>query len=405
MSEATNKLSSYTIFCGVILLGQKIRPAQPEGLLDWTTRLDQPQSFLQYLKKSYYKNFLANVAPETSPQNATNAHFTVTSFRDSPREATIVTQGKTIGLHIPYVDIFLFPDNVGIFSFRTNLNERDASYEIISSLINHLRQPLATIRFGSNELTVSEFIKQSTPSSIALREDWDEYMPQLKAYTIINDHSTSAFNESLDRILYELSHVLPIGASRESEFSPTEAYYHQIAGNAISIFNNWKAIALFDTFTRISCSYPDQYKAWEQEYFLIYVHGLYTKYQLYAFNSRLNAVATVSRKTKLLRDRFIEFVNDYHLAYISYKFHKELDRMEVKLERIHQAFGEKKSQQINQLLLVLSLLGIFSLVTDLSAWLTQMGLPAEVVYSPIVPIGLVGAILLAGYWIYKRRVG
>ena len=138
---------------------------------------------------------------------------------------------------------------------------------------------------------------------------------------------------------------------------------------------------------------------------------------MYSFNSKIKDVSAVNRQTKQLRTEFIEFVNDYHLAYVSYKFlpnllydrfnqgleiEKELERMEVKIDRIHEAVEEKKSNQMNKLLFFISLLSIISVLTDLSQWLNQMGVPERIIYAPTVPAIMIVIMIVIAYRIFKE---
>jgi hypothetical protein len=416
MTEMNHSLSFYTLFCGVILLDEQSNATLREKM-SWLNRIDHPQGFLEHISRGYYPNFLSNISPEAINEQAIK-HYTVPEFIASPRELSInLPSHNSLSVIIPYFDIYLFPDGVAIFAFKVHTHPEQATYQNLSIVLNHFRNPYSMLALDDENISVTDFIKKEISTLFTLREGWNKYIPQLKAYSIINDSSLSSFNDSLDHTLFEISHALPFGSSLDMAYSPSPEYYKEVMSNSISVFQNWKAIALFDTFTRISCSFEDTFKSWEHEYFLIYIHSLYTKFQLYSFNSKLKDVNVVDKQTTKIRNRFIEFVNDYHLAYISYKFlpnllfdnmnrsleiQKELDRMEVKIERIHETFQEKKSNQMNRLLLIISLLSILSVVADLSQWLIQMGIPEPWVYSPSVPFFLIGAITLLGFWLFKR---
>jgi len=417
MIETNHSLSFYTLFCGVILLDEQSYATQSEKV-SWLNRIEQPQRFLEHINRGYYPNFLSNISPEAINEQAIK-HYTVSAFIASPKMLSInLPQQNSVSVLIPYFDIYLFPDGVAIFAFKVHTHPEHATYQNLSIVLSHFRNPNSMLASGDENISVTDFIREEISILFTLREEWNKYIPQLKAYSIINDASLSSFNVSLDHTLFEISHALPSGSSSETAYSPSPEYYKEVMSNSISVFQNWKAIALFDTFTRISCSFEDTFKSWEHEYFLIYIHSLYTKFQLYSFNSKLKDVNVVDIQTTKIRNRFIEFVNDYHLAYISYKFlpnllydnmnrsleiQKELDRMEVKIERIHETFQEKKSNQMNRLLLIISLLSILSVVTDLSQWLVQMGIPEHRVYSPSVPFSLIGFIVLLGFWLFRRN--
>jgi hypothetical protein len=414
-TPANVQIKYYSLFCGVFLF-EESPVNMAKGVNDRLKRFGDKTNFLEYLKKNYYENYLSNILSDMSP--ATGArHLSITN---GAMPIALTANESTLQLVIPYIDVFLFQSGVGVFAIKVEIaNPQDATYFTIQSTIHQFRNPQSQVDWEAKKVSVVNFLKQQLERVLTLKGNWDQYIPQLKSYTIIEDFSSSVFTESLNRVLFELAHILPPNSSPQSTSSHSQEYYAQIQKeNTINIFSNWKAISLFDTFTRISCSYPDNFKTWERDYFLIYVHCLYTKFQLYHFNNELKDLVVVSQYTKKLKNRFIEFVNDYNLAYISYKFlpnlvyekinqsleiQKELDSMETKIGRIHESNQEKKSRQMNTLLLLISLLSILSVITDLSQWLTAMGLPEQIVYSPVVPFFLIGFLVIILVWIFKRR--
>lgn len=157
---------------------------------------------------------------------------------------------------------------------------------------------------------------------------------------------------------------------------------------------------------------------WELDYFHIYVHCLYSKFQLYYFNSQVTDLLQLSKQTHNVRDRFVEFVNDYSLPYISYKFlpnllytkmsaslevQKEQDAMERKIGRINEAYQNKKSKQLNSLLLVISVLSLASVLNDVSQWMINMGASELFVYNPVYILSSVCFLAAVGWLILRNR--
>jgi hypothetical protein len=254
-----------------------------------------------------------------------------------------------------------------------------------------------------------------------ISENWNCHLNQLKLYTIINDPIAKAFSDKEEALLFELSHLMPIGTIIGNlKDKPSAAYYKDVlAKNSISVYDNWRAISLLDSFTRISCDYPDTFKSWELEFLHVYIHCLYCKFQLYLFNSELTNLLEFNRRTHSVRNRFIEFVNDYSLPYIAYRFlpnllyekmtnaleiQKELDAMERKVGRLNEGYQNKKSQQLNRLLLIISVLSVASVLNDISEWLTNMGTPSGWVYNPI-SMGAAITVGAAAFWLVYRRRG
>ena len=160
-----------------------------------------------------------------------------------------------------------------------------------------------------------------------------------------------------------------------------EYYERQLSENKISIFKNWSALCLFDTFTRISLNYPDKFNSWENEQFNIYIHSLYLKFYMYLANTQISHITEVSGETQKIRDGFVQFINEYYMSHISYKWlaneihdklligldaKGELEKMEVKIKRINEYFREKRSKRLNRLLLTIALINIISVF--LNSW-------------------------------------
>lgn len=400
----------YSLFCGVFLYEKVINP---NSVSNWTVRLTNVEGFNQHLKRTYYDNYLSNIV--SGQHTSSVSHYTLNGFA---KENLTIELGQNVPEHItmPYFDIYLFKEGIGIFAFKAQLSS-EFNYEKISRCINHLRNPLSPIVYNQKSGTLIGLIGETLKKVVSLKSNWSEFITQLKTYTIIEDQDAGNFTAELDKTLFNLSHVLPVGTTQSSIYQPSEKYFDEVMEkNTISVFGNWKAIALFDTFTRISVQQTDSFKTWENDYFLIYVHCLYTKFQLYLLNNQLRDLLIVSNQTSTLKSKFIEFVNDYNLAYISYKFlpnllyekmtdsldtQKELEKMEIKVERINEAYQARKSQQLNRILLVISVFSVISVITDLTQWLAQLGASPGVVYS--VSLGLMAVSLISAFYLIKKR--
>jgi hypothetical protein len=411
-------LDYYTIFCGVFLYdNRKSGNTVPE----WTERIPNSRSFHDYLRQTYYQNYLSNIFTPGKDRDTYRliSHQTSQAQPGNPLKCKIAPDSE-VDIFIPYFDSYQFASGIGIFSFKIQLQNPDhISYLTISQIIGKIRQPLTQVSAGGNITTVQELIKAQLEQSYDLHTDWNRYVNQLKSYTIINDPNEKRFTSSLDNTLFEISHVMSVGTiSSGSKDSPTASYFESVmAANSISVYENWKAVSLLDSFTRISCDYPDRFQSWEFDYLHIYIYCIYCKFQLYYFNNQLTDLLQINRSSKKVRDNFVSFASDYSLPYISYRFlpnmlyermssaleiQKELAAMERKIERLNEGYQNKKSRQLSMLLLVISVLSLASVVNDISQWLTSMGAPSSWVYNPLSI--LVGASVLAisGWYIVRK---
>ena len=420
MASEKLDISFYTIFCGVFIYEGK----KNNGLCEpWTERIDA-KAFYNYIGRIYYDKYVNNIFKGAWKEggnkgNSFLEHNSIISFHTQPLKCETCSEEK-LTISIPYFDSFLFSDGIGIFCFKVEFAEgQQVSYQTISQLLGNLRNPQSILQMYGGQTTVNQFIQERLEIGHHIPQDWNRYFNQLKVYTMINDPSVKRFTEAEDNIIFELSHTMPIGTINAGvDDKPADSYYREILNtNSISIYDNWKAISLLDSFTRISCDYPDRFKTWELDYFHIYVHCLYSKFQLYYFNSQLTDLLQFNKKTQAIRDRFIEFVNDYSLPYISYKFlpnllyekmnssleiKKEQDAMEKKIDRLNEVYQNKKSKQLNTLLLIISILSLASVFNDLSQWLTNMGASEKLVYNPFSIFISIGILATIAWLIFRK---
>lgn len=267
-------------------------------------------------------------------------------------------------------------------------------------------------------ISLKDFLKNQILADLFLEDNWTVYNPQLKLYSQI-DLEDEIPEKEMDYILYDMGNVSVIGSAKGvGIFAPSESYLkEQLANNKISVFKNWSALALYDTFTRISTDFPDTFKSWEYDYFNLYIHCIYLKFFMYLTNSELSYVTIVDKRTEKIRNRFIEFINDYHHSHISYKFlpdllqdkmlysleiQSEIEKMETKIQRINKQFQEKREKSFNIALIVITLLSVFSVIYDLSEWTVRMGVEREFIYPvPGITSGIIMFLLI--YLIFKVK--
>ncbi len=436
ISPSTEINSFYVIISGLFRydihrIDQKVLAEQ---YTSWRHRIfsgDHKKTF-EYLKQSYYDSYLNNILPEVRYGESTPGrlnpkilnHLTLQEYlnnQDFLKGAGMVINKDTVlPFGVEYADLFLFPHDIGIFSLKISLDDpAGLNLGTVSDFLNKVRNLDAQIQYPDSEtyISVKEFLKQNFLNGLNLEKDLSAFNPQLKTYIQI-DLKEVITEEEMDHLLYDMGNVAPIGSSKGTGvFAPSESYFkEQVANNKISVFRNWSALALYDTFTRISMNFPDRFRSWEYDYFNLYIHCLYIKFFMYLTNSELSDVTVVSKRTEKIRDMFIEFINDYHHSHISYKFlpdllqdrlmfsleiQSEIERMETKIMRINEHFQERREKSFNIALIIITLLSVFSVLYDFSEWGVNLGISRDIMY-PYVTItnGLI--IFLLIYIIFRK---
>jgi len=320
----------------------------------WKNRIFEGNynSTFDYLNHCYYDSYLSNIFPEIrhdhSPIDKLNFaflnHLTLKKCKELPelfKNIAIKIGDKTILFNIDFIDLYLFPNEIGMFSIKFYFsNPEFLNLGTISDFLNRIRSLSTEISFNDNStISLKSFAETQILNSIEQNSDWDIYNPQLKSYIMI-DLADEFSQSELDSIL-----------------------------------------SLFDTFTRISMNFPDKFKSWELDFFHVYIHCLHIKFYLYSINTEISDVTNINKQTEKLRNNFIEFINDYHHTQISYKFlpdliqdklmysldiHAEISQMEIKIQRINQHFQEKREKTMNFVLVVITFLSVFSVIYDIS---------------------------------------
>jgi len=396
----------------------------------WQHRLSERQRepTRKHLLNSYYDSFLSNMYPEVlhaemfnsaSRANVLN-HFTDKQLIEKPTDYEAIhcelqDRLSDFSMKFSYIDVYLFPEQTGVFSINIVL-EGKPDLAQISNCMYLIRQPSVLLCINGEHKPLYNFIEDEIIKPINGASDWTAYNPQLKLFSLI-DIANNIDTGDLLAMLYDLGNVARLGtAAGNNEFSPSKTYYNDLIENhTISVYNNWAALALYDTFTRISINYPDTYRAWENEYFNIYVHCLHLKFYMYYTNSQLSDIINVSKRTKAIRNEFIAFLNKYQHIQISYKFlpdkikdrlfialdiPSETEHLEQKVQRINELSQEAKMESSNLILYIIALLGIVQSIVAFSDWFVKLGISDKFVYPngslffSVLLVSLIGAIFL-----------
>ena len=93
---------------------------------------------------------------------------------------------------------------------------------------------------------------------------------------------------NIDITLFEIGTVAPIGSYKADALNSSSSHYFEdiIKQNSLSIYNNWKCLSLFDTYTIVYCDCPEWLlNNWQNDYFgMIYISLLYKRFYLFRTN-------------------------------------------------------------------------------------------------------------------------
>ena len=332
-----------------------------------------------YLRSIYYESFINSLIPVYD--NETHSNFygeTYHLIKNIDKQYTLCDQrfyhSKFI-FDLQRVHIFGFPYNIFFLALEIEIPENTPLNDI--SLANSILRDIN--RYKELETTASEFIDQIQTLLKTLTGDMDAHYSKLlntgnkfKVFQILKMDDIS------DEPLFELGTLSPVGcvSDTSNNYSPSLRYFKNIINNnSISVFNNWKALALVDTFTVImkrDCNTTD---IWKSYYFrLIYIHVLYQKSLLFVLNKRFRSNNDRKCGKQLLQD-MKEQESRYAFSDISYNFlpqliYKSMDKgLEVVSERnkLHNILEQEAERQEAMASYKLSRVLIFlTIITSLS---------------------------------------
>lgn len=388
-----------------------------------------PDSF-EYYQKIYYQSYLNNLIP--------NNHSSVSPawLRLNKEKNEILKNNPTFNIQsilfsIEDVFIHLFEDIYGVFSIRIKLSKTSLTISDISNLINQFRgiveNKQANFHTESDNpiyYNTSNFIDQLIFNGSNQSINWQQFTPNLKTYLCVDLTCPPPSDEKeLNDLLYDLGSVAPIGSAKGSGdnliYQPSNDFYkHLINNHSISIFKNWKALCVLDTFTRISFNLWEHEKThamWEKEYFNLYAYCLFAKFYLFDINSTSTGINQKDRK------RFLDYIAKYNLSHISYKFiqnklyqkvmasleiEQEFNQLEQKIERINTLYTEEEAEKKELESTITNAIGfIIALIGIISIWQALDGIINNGISNSEIKSLLIIVLLFSlGYgWIKRKR--
>lgn len=200
---------------------------------------------------------------------------------------------------------------------------------------------------------------------------------KLKLYQIIHFTDVELFN---DKTLYELATCSPIGVVGSNNYmAPSQDYYDSILkSNRISIFDNWKGLALFDSFTVVG--FGKDFNVWpfSNLYFqYAYLRSIFEKEFCFSRNNayRLNKVKGDLLTEIALMEKYYFYDNISHNFLPNLLYQTMAKGLCIKEERelLARQIKEKEESKSNRLLAFVSVFAVFSIAFDLysilKAWL------------------------------------
>jgi len=337
------------------------------------------------IKDLYYPHFRPFIL-----NNTANEQFLklTTGHLEQPHQGLLETAVTRYGAEIPWhfsinqVELCFFEElyQLGLFSLAVSLPTQNNTISNLTKVVGQLRNFQQKIIISGEPTTVQQYIEKVWLHSlikITGVDSVDDYSgAKMKSFVLVD---TGELPEGCDaeQLLFDLATLRNTEYAGQARNVYDPAFYRQTLQESISVFKNWTALCLFDTFTVIGHnSLAQADKTWENGYFNIYLFNLYFKYYLFKINSDL----TVAEKLPKSKSKLESFLTTYNFVYISYNFlpnllHKairkalysehEAAELRNKIDRINNHTKEANARELNNLLLLITLLSLVSVIKDL----------------------------------------
>jgi len=322
------------------------------------------------------------------------------------------TEEFTYTFRLLHLHLYFFPLGITLIAIEiddsgTDLNELTAAHNAMMSTDIYKREELK-----SALSPILGFLPSNDASLILGIGN------KFKLYQVIKIESEVIE----DSLLYEVGTSSPIGCvGTRHQLAPSKSYYDNIMdNNVVSAFNDWKGLALMDSFTVISnatkredYTWDDHFYLWNNHYFqLIYLRCLFEK----TFCSTRNTNYRMAEDTQDISEEINKMERYYFYDKISHNFlpnliYKAMSLgLELKEEReelskqVKERTKEEEEKRQNRITLGLSVFAVFSVAWALCSIFmkafTSDGerLPAQSLFG----LSIIAIVFLA-FHIYRKK--
>lgn len=440
MTNSAPQIQAYSIqFCGMF----NFSPIQREMLRTqpmYQKAVITNQTVRSIISRQYYpafRPFILNDCPDKEYMELVSAGvaFPNCTFEDYKPNGQVMPSPV---FNVEKVSVTFYNEafRTGIYSFEIRVVDAQGAevpldVEELSSLVKFAREFDSKIITGGQTMRISDFIEKkmlvlnSNGDFISISEQQGSvYYNGSKLKTWITaDLANFPAGYEPDHALFELGTSAPyLTASTAGDFRPSKLYLDSIISGKISVFENWSALCLQDTFILLASNYLQQGElVWRDTYMKIYKFNLYCKFYLFKVNSEV----TTKGKLSVTRTELARFLNLYHMEMISYNFlpnlifanikqtlgiHGESLALMEKIENSSKILREESDRLLNILLAIIAFTSLVSVIGDFSGLIAKLygnAEPSMVVQQGNTWIALVVLLALivfvTGRYFFRKR--
>lgn len=282
------------------------------------------------------------------------------------------SKSKQVKIKIIDSRLDLFDDGFGLFTLNIKIQSEKVDlfkYSDAAFLTRNFETFIEHTQFEKwHEYIEKEVLLGSSTRGQAIKVD--EYSGSKYKLFMVLDIPELNEKEMIQSLLFDIGTLSRVGSAIENTYdSMNKDYVSQLVNNnSISVYNNWQALALLDSFTIVGnkiLDAPFKKETYNSIYYGIYLYCLFIKYSLFKYNFE---IADLDEDR---RSHFQDFLAKYYFNYISYNFlpteifnkiraaldiEKELNLLNEKIVAVGQKIQEEQQERTNKILEIVTVL-------------------------------------------------
>ena len=374
--------------CGVFSLKDSAFVSSGRLGADWKPFECSKETICDY-GQYYFPDFVRFCFGSCSKEDNTIGRYSLKADGEFHVSVGRREKARSVSVRMPEALLFLFPFKMAQFAIRVEIdtdNDDDVTAAMAvmrnigrcdnDGMEEYRKTALSPIVEAFRSMNMEPLVEEAKFDYRRLVENGNK----LKIFQIACLGEDRWRSDNVDRLLFEIGTTAPIGSyDGKSLDSPSESFFKEMMSrDTLSVYNNWKALFLFDTMTIICGDCPEWLLSnWTKDYFgMIYICQLYRRNYLFRLNRRFRFER---ENVGCLENESIDFERRCSFHSISYNFLPELfnQRVEDSLktedekESLYhmisqeQAQREKKAEnRMNNLLFFMTCLTMASAIWD-----------------------------------------
>ena len=336
------------------------------------SELKYNDELLGYYKDYFYPDFRKQFCSNDEKRH----HILSKQFNDNnPIELFLLNREKEVTKKSSIVlvesRLDLMDDSFGLFTLDLKLDSKNTTLSDFSDAAFLAREFDTLIehkKFNKwHEYIESEVLLENFTRGKSIQID--EYSgSKYKLFMVLNVPDAKD-NHTISNILFDIGTLARVGSAVATTYDSMDKNYIEqlVKSNSISVYNNWKGLALLDTFTVVGNGIG--MFVYNNYYYGIYLYSLFIKYSLFKFNYE---IADLDEDR---RSQFQDFLTKYYYNFISYNFlpseifnrlkisldiDRELKLMNEKVELVGRQIQEEQQDRTNKILGIVTVLSSLS---------------------------------------------